>query len=75
MNITGRIVLVSGARTGIGKRTSLLLWEAGHSVVLAGRRVEPLEQTVKEASVRNLILLSLLALPAFDSSNSFRRCD
>jgi NAD(P)-dependent dehydrogenase (short-subunit alcohol dehydrogenase family) len=51
MNLTGRIAIVTGAGTGIGKRTSLLLWEAGYSVVLAGRRVEPLEQTVQEAGV------------------------
>src|SRR5690242_16033790 len=51
MNVTPRIALVTGAGTGIGKRTSLLLLEAGYSVVLAGRRVEPLEQTVQEAGV------------------------
>jgi NAD(P)-dependent dehydrogenase (short-subunit alcohol dehydrogenase family) len=51
MNLTGRIALVTGAGTGIGKRTALLLWEAGYSVVMAGRRVEPLEQTVQEAGV------------------------
>ena len=49
----GRIALVTGAGTGIGKRTALLLLEAGYSVVLAGRRVELLEQTVQEAGVSN----------------------
>jgi NAD(P)-dependent dehydrogenase (short-subunit alcohol dehydrogenase family) len=53
MNLTSRIALVTGAGTGIGKRTSLLLWQAGYCVVLAGRRVEPLEQTAKEAGVSN----------------------
>lgn len=43
--------MVTGAGTGIGKRTVLMLWEAGYSVVLAGRRIEPLEQTVQEAGV------------------------
>src|SRR5437764_15245044 len=51
MNGTGRIALVTGAGTGIGKRTSLMLLEAGYSVVLAGRRLEPLQQTVHEAGV------------------------
>src|SRR4051812_25512448 len=51
MNSADRIALVTGAGTGIGKRTSLLLWEAGYSVVLAGRRIEPLQQLVQEAGV------------------------
>lgn len=51
MNGTGRIALVTGAGTGIGKRTARLLWEAGYSVVLAGRRMEVLNQTVEEAGV------------------------
>jgi NAD(P)-dependent dehydrogenase (short-subunit alcohol dehydrogenase family) len=53
MNFAGRIAIVTGAGSGIGKRTALLLWEAGYSVVLAGRRVEPLEQTMQEAGVSN----------------------
>ncbi len=51
MNLTSRVAIVTGAGSGIGKRTSLLLWEAGYCVVLAGRRVEPLEQMVQEAGV------------------------
>ena len=53
MTGTGRIALVTGAGTGIGKRTALLLLEAGYSVVLTGRRVELLEQTVQDAGVSN----------------------
>ena len=53
MNETGRIALVTGAGTGIGKRTALLLLEAGYFVVLAGRRIELLEQTVQQAGVSN----------------------
>ncbi len=51
MNRTGRIALVTGAGTGIGKRTALLFLEAGYSVILVGRRIEPLVQTVKESGV------------------------
>ena len=51
MTSTERVALVTGAGTGIGKHTALLLWEAGYSVVLAGRRTAPLEQTVQEAGV------------------------
>jgi NAD(P)-dependent dehydrogenase (short-subunit alcohol dehydrogenase family) len=67
MNSTDRIAMVTGAGTGIGKRTALLLWEAGYSVVLAGRRVEPLEQTVQEAGVshsRTLVMPTDVSDPA-----------
>ncbi|MCK0209544.1 SDR family oxidoreductase [Starkeya koreensis] len=42
MNAT-RIALVTGAGTGIGKAAALALGEAGFTVVLTGRRAEPLE--------------------------------
>ena len=51
MTMRARIAMVTGAGSGIGKRAALLLWQAGYSVVLAGRRLEPLEQTVQEAGV------------------------
>lgn len=38
-----RIALVTGAGTGIGKAAALALGEAGFTVVLTGRRAEPLE--------------------------------
>ena len=49
MNSHGKVAIVTGAGTGIGKRTALALLQAGYSVALAGRRVQPLETTVKEA--------------------------
>jgi len=45
-----RVALVTGAGTGIGKAVALALARDGFSVVLAGRRVEKLEETAKEAS-------------------------
>jgi NAD(P)-dependent dehydrogenase (short-subunit alcohol dehydrogenase family) len=51
MNASNRVALVTGSGTGIGKRTVLALWEAGYAVVLAGRRIELLEQTVAESGV------------------------
>jgi len=44
-----KIALVTGAGSGIGKQISLALLREGYAVVLAGRRQEPLEETVKAA--------------------------
>jgi Dehydrogenases with different specificities (related to short-chain alcohol dehydrogenases) len=49
MIVTSKIALVTGAGTGIGSKTSLRLLEEGYSVVMAGRRIELLENTKKEA--------------------------
>ncbi len=43
------IALVTGAGSGIGRASALALAGAGFSVVLAGRRLEPLESTAAEA--------------------------
>lgn len=51
MDTSTRVALVTGAGSGIGKRTVQLLWEAGYAVVLAGRRPEPLTLVVQEAGV------------------------
>jgi NAD(P)-dependent dehydrogenase (short-subunit alcohol dehydrogenase family) len=48
---TPKIALITGAGTGIGKATAHALFEAGYSVVLAGRHSETLEATVAEAQV------------------------
>ena len=40
-----KIALVTGAGSGIGRASSLALMKAGFTVVLAGRRIELLEET------------------------------
>ena len=49
-DITGRIAIVTGAGSGIGRAVALALVGAGYSVVLAGRRRDALEAVAKEAA-------------------------
>jgi len=48
MNSPTKVALVTGAGTGIGKQVAIALLREGYSVVLAGRRRDPLEATVQE---------------------------
>ncbi|HUI78044.1 MAG TPA: SDR family oxidoreductase [Bryobacteraceae bacterium] len=50
MSSHGRIALVTGAGSGIGRAVSLALQADGYSVVLAGRRAEKLERTAAAAA-------------------------
>jgi NAD(P)-dependent dehydrogenase (short-subunit alcohol dehydrogenase family) len=46
---TSKVVLVTGAGTGIGRAVALAFLRDGHRVVLAGRRAEPLQSVAKES--------------------------
>ncbi|MBL1108703.1 SDR family oxidoreductase [Streptomyces sp. 5-8] len=43
-----RVVVVTGGGSGIGQATARMLCEAGHQVVVSGRRAEPLERLARE---------------------------
>ena len=43
-----RCAIVTGAGTGIGRATALRMARDGYAVVLAGRRLEPLQEVARE---------------------------
>ncbi len=47
--MAGKVAIVTGAGTGIGKHTALALLREGYSVALAGRRLELLQETAEES--------------------------
>ncbi len=51
----GKVVIITGAGSGIGRAVALAMAAAGYSVSLAGRRIVELEQTVSLAESGNLL--------------------
>jgi NAD(P)-dependent dehydrogenase (short-subunit alcohol dehydrogenase family) len=67
METPGKIAVVTGAGSGIGRASALALVEAGFAVVLAGRRREMLEETATLANApppRTLAVPTDVADPA-----------
>lgn len=63
----GKVAMVTGAGTGIGKSAALALLEDGYAVALAGRRAELLEEVAAEAgpaSSRTLVVPTDVSDPA-----------
>ncbi|MEZ4726114.1 MAG: SDR family oxidoreductase [Caldilineaceae bacterium] len=57
MSGEGKVAIITGAGTGIGRACSLALLREGYAVVLAGRRPEPLQEVIAaagEAGARTL---------------------
>jgi len=52
----GKVAIVTGGGSGIGKASAIALFNEGYSVVISGRREDPLVQTVKENGDSSKIL-------------------
>jgi NAD(P)-dependent dehydrogenase (short-subunit alcohol dehydrogenase family) len=49
MNTSGKVAVVTGAGSGIGRAAALALLREGYAVVLAGRRADALQETARAA--------------------------
>ena len=56
----GKVAVITGGGTGIGRSAALALGREGYSVVIAGRRHEPLERAVADAEAEGLVLSSMV---------------
>ena len=57
MSSFGKVAMVTGAGSGVGRATAVALAGEGYSLVLAGRRPDPLHETVAEMGGRGLAAL------------------
>jgi NAD(P)-dependent dehydrogenase (short-subunit alcohol dehydrogenase family) len=56
-----RVALVTGGGTGVGRASALALGREGYAVVIAGRRRDPLDQTVRDAEAAGSRMLGVVA--------------
>ena len=64
MGSEGKVVLVTGAGSGIGRAVALAFAQAGYRLAVTGRRPEPLAEVVKEAGAP-AIAIPAAAFPGF----------
>jgi len=57
----GKVAIVTGAGTGIGRETAIALLREGYAVSLAGRRMERLQETIDQAGAAGPRALAVAA--------------
>ena len=61
--VTDKVAMVTGAGSGIGRASALALSDAGYQLVLAGRRVRPLEAVAEVAETESLVIPTDVSKP------------
>ena len=61
MSGEGKVAVVTGGGTGIGRLSALTLWREGFSVAVCGRRLERLEAVVEESGMPSSRALAVSA--------------
>ena len=59
MDQTAKVAMVTGAGSGVGRAVALALALSGYSVVLAGRRIEKLQETAAIAGQKSARMLAI----------------
>jgi NAD(P)-dependent dehydrogenase (short-subunit alcohol dehydrogenase family) len=59
--MAGKVAIVTGGGTGIGRASALALGRDGYSVVIAGRRQGPLDQTVSDGAADGSRIVPVVA--------------
>jgi NAD(P)-dependent dehydrogenase (short-subunit alcohol dehydrogenase family) len=66
LSLTGKVAVVTGGGTGLGRAMSLALARAGADVVVTGRRPQPLQDaaaTIQQLGRRSLVVCSDITVP------------
>jgi len=67
MSLSGRVAVITGAGSGIGRSTAILFSESGANVVLVGRRAEPLNETLSKLQGRKGLVVQADVSKAADA--------
>ena len=59
--VSGRVVLITGGSSGIGKATAMKVAEAGATTIVVARNAERLDETRREAAKRGLEIITYRA--------------